>query len=74
MVLSGFYTLAANFESLVRDVNEALANLRSEPTVENGISVSIAVLGFISETDRIDALQVIDSGLLKLPNSERQDP
>lgn len=55
-------------------VNEALTKLRHERSVENGIAVSIAVLGFISETQTISPLDVVDSGLLKLPNSERQDP
>lgn len=66
--------MVANFDSLVRNVNEALADLKEYASVENGIAVSVAVLGFLSDKTGPTPSNIVDSGLLKLPNSERQDP
>lgn len=69
-----FYILVANFESHVTNLNTALASLRAEPSVENGIAVSVAVLSLLSDEKISNPADIVDSGLLKLPNSERQDP
>ena len=66
--------MVVNFETYVMRLNEALAALRNSPSVENAISVSAAVLGLLTDEANINPADVIDSGLLKLPNSERQDP
>lgn len=64
----------AKFAAQRIELNNALSKLSEKKDLESGIQVAISVLEFlhISAFPEID--DVIDSQLLKLPNSERQDP
>ena len=68
------FILAVNFESQVENLNSALEKLAGTPSVEAGLEVSIAVLAMLGEKELQGPSEIIDSGLLKLPNAERQDP
>ena len=68
------FILAVNFESQVETLNSALEKLAGTPSVEAGLEVSIAVLAMLGEKELQGPSEIIDSGLLKLPNAERQDP
>lgn len=66
--------MVVNFEIHVQRLNDALANLRESPCIENAIAISAEVVSLLTGEADINPADVIDSGLLKLPNSERQDP
>lgn len=66
--------MAVKIDANFRQLNQALSALKDEPTLEKGIDVASTVLGLLGELELRAANEVVDGGLLKLPNSERQDP
>jgi hypothetical protein len=64
----------ANFKELVQKINEGLLELSAEKTLELGVRVARDVTGLLGNFSIPEVQAVIDEGLLKLPNSERQDP
>jgi len=66
--------LATNFETQIESLNQALYTLDAQASVENGLTVGLAVVAIIGGTSSLKSSDIIDAGLLKLPNSERQDP
>jgi type I restriction-modification system DNA methylase subunit len=66
--------LVASFDNQIAALNKALANLENESSVEAGLEVCVTVLALLGEQELPNPAQIVDSGLLKLPNSERQDP
>lgn len=74
MGLRECFTLAVNFDSGIANVNEKLEKLKAENSLERGLEVASALLALLGNIELKSAEEVIDTGLLKLPNSERQDP
>jgi hypothetical protein len=66
--------LADNFAKSVAELNAALAAVETDKSLESGIEAAVKVLNLLGIDEAGSAADVIDSGLLKLPNSERQDP
>jgi hypothetical protein len=66
--------LDANFRNTVTEINKALSKLAASKSLESGIKVATRVLEVLGLDEMSSADEVIDNGLLKLPNSERQDP
>jgi hypothetical protein len=66
--------LDANFREIIAHLNSDLSSLASGGSLEAGIAVANRVLEILGVSDLNDVNRVIDDGLLKLPNSERQDP
>lgn len=62
-----------SFRDAISRINQALETLDSNGTVENGIAVSSAVLSLVTSESTQEPSVVIDSRLINLPNSERQD-
>ena len=54
-------------------INSSLSALAAEPNLENGIAVALATLELLEVGDLGSPKDIIDGGLLKLPNAERQD-
>lgn len=72
--LRGCFTLAVKFDSGILSLNETLAKLKAEKSLEVGLEVASALLALLGDLELKSTDEVIDTGLLKLPNSERQDP
>jgi len=70
----GCCILDANFRNAITALNLSLATLAETKALDAGISVATKVLGILGLNDVGAPDEVIDGGLLKLPNSERQDP
>lgn len=66
--------MAVKFDEGILNLNMKLAALTDGKTLEAGVEVAAALLGLLGDLELQSAEEVIDSGLLKLPNSERQDP
>lgn len=65
--------MRANPQSLLSALNESLSILCNEPKLENAIQVAQSVLGLLGDFAQPTVSAVIDEGLIKLPNAERQD-
>ncbi len=66
--------MAVKFDEGILKVNGKLAELQAKRSLEAGIEVANSLLALLGDLELLSADDVIDSCLLKLPNSERQDP
>ena len=66
--------LDVNFRTAISELNQSLSQLDEKKSLEAGIGVASKVLELLGINDVGSADDVVDGGLLKLPNSERQDP
>jgi hypothetical protein len=73
-VWTGYCILDVNFRTAMSELNIRLSQLDEKRSLEAGIGVASKVLELLGINDVGSADDVVDSGLLKLPNSERQDP
>jgi type I restriction-modification system DNA methylase subunit len=73
-VWTEYCILDVNFRTAVSELNQSLSQLDEKKSLEAGIGVASKVLELLGINDVGSADDVVDGGLLKLPNSERQDP
>ncbi len=63
-----------NYRKAIDELNSALASFTESKSLDSGINVASKVLSILGIGDLGSVESVIDGGLLKLPNAERQDP
>jgi len=66
--------LAVDFSKHASSINSALEVLSKESGLQSGISVALSVLNLLGDFEGLSNDEIIDAGVLKLPNAERQDP
>ncbi|WP_296632486.1 DNA methyltransferase [Rhodoluna sp.] len=58
----------------ITNLNDKLQQLSYGPDLDLGLQISLDILGLLGVADAPQSSDVVDGRLLKLPNSERQDP
>jgi type I restriction-modification system DNA methylase subunit len=66
--------LDAEFRLRIASINEKLRKLSESPELDAGIDAALEILRILNVQELPEGDAIVDGNLLKLPNSERQDP